>query len=396
MLLFSVLLFAYVLSQFFRAFLAIVAGELTRDIGLDAAQLGDLSAIWFATFAVAQFPVGLALDRLGPRRTMGGFLILAVAGTAWFAAAYSFAECLAAMALIGAGCAPVLMASMYVFARIYPANRFAVLSSLMIGLGSIGNLLGAAPLAFAVEAYGWRASMGAISAVTALSCLLSFVLLRDPPVVTHHTKSAGFLAGVSQILRLPALWPILPIALVSYAVVIALRSLWIAPFFAQVHGFDVTQRGNAAFLMAVAMSLGALAYAPVERLLDDPKITSLVGGIVTGLALVVLGYFGDRSAAVALALLCIIGAAGLSYGILMAHARMFFPVTLLGRGVTFMNFVFIAGAGLAQWLSGRFVQAGLDAHVPAATTFGQLHVAFGTCLLLACAIYVFSPARTKT
>jgi predicted MFS family arabinose efflux permease len=288
------------------------------------------------------------------------------------------------------------MASMYVFARIYPANRFAMFSSLMIGLGSIGNLLGAAPLAFAVEAYGWRASMGAISAVTALSCISSFLLVRDPPVMAHHGKSAGFLSGVSQILRLPALWPILPLALVSYAVVIALRSLWIAPFFAQVHGFDVTQRGNAAFLMALAMSLGALAYAPAERLLDDPKITSLIGGIVTGLALVMLGSFGDASAGVALVLLCAIGAAGLSYGILMAHARMFFPAALLGRGVTFMNFVFIAGAGLVQWLSGRFVQGGLDAHVPAATTFGQLHLAFGGCLLLACAIYAFSPARPKT
>ncbi len=393
---FSVLLFAYVLSQFFRAFLAIVAGELTRDIGLDAAQLGDLSAIWFASFACAQFPVGIALDRLGPRRTMGGFLVLAVAGAAWFAAATSFAGFLAAMALIGAGCAPVLMASMYLFARTYPTNRFAMLSSVMIGLGSVGNLLGAAPLAFAVEAYGWRASMGAISVVTALSCILTLVLLRDPPVVEHHAKSAGFLSGVSQILRLPALWPILPLALVSYAVVIALRSFWIAPFFAQVHGFDVTQRGNAAFLMALAMSLGALAYAPVERLLDDPKATSMIGGIVTGVSLVALGFYGDRSAGIALALLCVIGAAGLSYGILMAHARMFFPPALLGRGVTFMNFIFIAGAGLVQWMSGRFVQGGLDAQIPATTTFGQLHLAFGGFLLLACAIYALSPARPKT
>src|SRR4029079_1090479 len=184
----------------------------------------------------------------------------------------------------------------------------------------------------------------------------------------------------------------LPLALVSYAVVIALRSLWIAPFFAQVHGFDVTQRGNAAFLLARAMSLGALAYAPVERLLDDPKATSMIGGIVTGVSLVALGFYGDRSAGIALALLCVIGAAGLSYRILMAHARMFFPPALLGRGVTFMNFIFIAGAGLVQWMSGRCVQGVLDAQIPATTTFGQLHLAFGGFLLLACAIYALSPA----
>jgi sugar phosphate permease len=109
---FLVLLLAYVLSQFFRAFLAIVAADLSRDLGLDAARLGEVSAIWFATFAVAQIPVGLALDRFGPRRTMAVFMLAAVAGAALFAVATSAGMVLLAMALIGIGCSPVLMASL--------------------------------------------------------------------------------------------------------------------------------------------------------------------------------------------------------------------------------------------------------------------------------------------
>ena len=70
MLAFAVLLTAYLLSQFFRAFLAIVSVELSTELHLDAAQLGQISAIWFAVFALAQFPVGVALDRFGPRRTI--------------------------------------------------------------------------------------------------------------------------------------------------------------------------------------------------------------------------------------------------------------------------------------------------------------------------------------
>ena len=83
---FLVLLAAYTLSQFFRSFLAIVAAELAREIGLSAADLGAVSAIWFATFAFAQFPVGYCLDRYGPRRTLAGFMLLAVAGAGLFAA----------------------------------------------------------------------------------------------------------------------------------------------------------------------------------------------------------------------------------------------------------------------------------------------------------------------
>ena len=85
-----------------------------------------------------------------------------------------FADCLAAMALIGIGCAPVLMASLYVFGRVYAPERFAMLSSLMIGLGSLGNLLGATPLASAVQAFGWRGAMTSIAAVTAASVLIAF------------------------------------------------------------------------------------------------------------------------------------------------------------------------------------------------------------------------------
>ncbi len=391
---FLVLLAAYTLSQFFRSFLAIVAAELAREIGLSAADLGAVSAIWFATFAFAQFPVGYCLDRYGPRRTLAGFMLLAVAGAGLFARAADFADCLVAMGLIGVGCAPVLMASLYLFGRTYPPERFAMMSSLVIGLGSVGNLLGATPLALAIAAFGWRASMAGIAVLTAGAVLLVFTALRDPPPVAGGTPEAG-LRGLVEIASLRPLWLLLPITFVSYAVVIATRSLWIAPFFADVHGFDITARGNAALAMAAAMSLGALAYGPIERVVRSAKRTTLTGCGVTGAAYVALGLFGDGSATLALALLSLIGAAGLSYGILMAHARLFFPARLLGRGVTFMNFAFIGGAGVIQWLSGRFVQAGREAGAPPDLVFGHLFLAFGAALLAATALYAFAPAKPR-
>ncbi len=389
---FLLLLFAYILSQFYRAFLAIVAADLNRDLGLTAADLGSLSAIWFAAFAASQFPVGWALDRIGPRRTCAGLLVVAVAGATWLAVAQSFAECLAAMALIGIGCSAALMGSMYIIARVSPIERFAMLSSLLIGLGAAGNLAGATPLALASEAFGWRAAMLAIAAITAASALLIAISLRDPPRV-EAAGSGSALAGLAEIASLRALWLLLPLTFVSYAVVIATRSLWIAPFLERVHGFDALGRGNAALIMAIAMSFGALAYGPIERWLGDPKLTTLIGAALTGLSYLALGFLGDRSATLAVSLLAAIGAFGLTYGILMAHARLFFPAGLIGRGVTFLNFVFIGGAGVVQWLSGRFVQGAQDSGADPATTFGLLHLGFGAALLLATALYLLAPAR---
>jgi MFS family permease len=392
---FLVLLLAYTLSQFFRAFLAIVAGDLSRDLGLNSADLGSISAIWFATFALAQFPVGYALDRIGPRRTIAGFMVLAVVGAAALSLATGFASALLAMALIGVGCSPILMGSMYYFARSYPVERFAMLSSFMIGFGAAGNLLGATPLAIAVEAFGWRWSMAGIAGVTALSALASLLLLRDPPHVEGAKPTGGMISGLVEIASLRTLWLLLPITFVSYAIVIATRSLWIAPYFAEVHGFSVTQTGNAALAMAVTMSLGALAYGPIERAVGDAKTTVVVGSVLTSACYLAVGFFGMGSAVASIALIAAVGAFGLTYGIIMTHGRLFFPAHLLGRGVTFLNFAFIAGAGIVQWLSGIFVQASADAGAESSDVFSMLFIAFGAALALATAVYLATPARPK-
>ena len=394
MITFATLCAAYILSQFYRSFLAIVAPDLTRELGLGPAELGALSAAWFGAFALAQFPIGWALDRLGPRRTLGGAMLGAVAGALLFAAANGFSAMMAAMALIGIGCAPVLMASMFVFGRAYPAERFALLSSLVLGIGALGVLAAATPLAYAVEAFGWRASIAAIGVLTAAATLAVFLLIKDPPLAPRaaHIEASAWRDLVS-IMTLKALWPLLPLTFVAYAVVAAERSLWIGPYLLEVHALDAIARGNAILAMSVAMSIGAIAYGPAERLLRSAKLTVLIGSVVAGAAFVALGVAPALSTAAVVVLLSIIGSFGMTYGILMTHARAFFPEHLLGRGITFMNFIFIAGAGLIQAVSGLFVKASAASGTPPVDGFARLHLAFGVLLLAATAIYVAAPAK---
>jgi MFS family permease len=387
---FLALLFAYVLSQFYRAFLAVVATDLSRDLGLGPAELGMISAVWFIGFAFAQFPVGWALDRFGPRRTIAGFMTGAVGGAGLLSLSTGYAGALASMALIGIGCAPVLMGSMYLFGRIYPVHRFTMMSSLMLGLAAAGNLLGATPLALMAEALGWRTAMAGIAAITGLAVAIVFAVVRDPPVLATETPASA-LAGLSDVAAIRSLWPMLPLTAMGYAVVISTRALWIGPFFGEVHAFDATARGNAALAMAAAMALGALAYAPIERLLGHPKPAVAFGSAATAACFLALGTFGNGHPMLSIILLTAVGFLGMTYAVFMSHACRFFPPALLGRGVTFMNFGFIGGAGLVQWLSGLFVAAGQRAGEPASVTFGHLFLIFGAVLLAATAVYAAAP-----
>lgn len=397
MLQFTVFLSAYTLSQFFRSFLAVIAPDLTRDLHLDATQLGTISAAWFVTFALAQFPVGILLDRVGPRRTVSAIMLFASAGAALLGVADSALLCTLAMGLIGIGCSPVYMGALYYFGRTYPAHRFALLSSWLIAIGSAGNLLAATPLAFAARELGWRASFLGVAAVTLAAAVLVVLLVEDPPRAEKpkDAPKTGLLHEFGEILSMRVLWPMIPMILVSYAVVVTERGLWMGPFLADVWGLDALARGNVALVMSLAMSAGALVYGPLDHWLGTAKWVVFGGALITIAALLALALAEKPSVAVATALLSLTGGAGISYAVLMAHARPFFPEHLLGRGITFCNFLFIGGASLLQPLSGRYVDALKAQGLPAETVYSRLHLAFAVTLAVATAIYAFSREKRR-
>lgn len=389
---FLAFLAAYTLSQFFRSFLAVVAPDLAADLSLTTQQLANISAVWFWAFAIAQLPVGWALDRHGPRRTMPLFMLTAAAGAATLSQASSYAACLAGMGLIGLGSAPIYVSAVFTFARTAPPERLATLSSWLLGIGTAGNLLGATPLALAVAAFGWRPTFIAIAILAVGIAGLAFVLLpalalaAKPP----QERNQGFGSALLQIASIRGLWPLLPIILVSYAVMLCERGLWIGPYLAQVHGLDAVGRGNAVLIMAAAMSLGALAYGPLDRLLGTRKWIVLWGTLATAGLLLALGIWPGLQLGPAVALLAAIGAVGMTYAVLLAHACSFLPGHLLGRGITLINFFFFLGAGLLQPLSGALVAALSAQGKSPQQVFGVLHMTFGGLMLAACLVYLLS------
>jgi len=112
---------------------------------------------------------------------------------------------------------------------------------------------------------GWRTSFLVIAGLTLVAAALIYALIRDPETTLSETQTAvaqPWYRDLLDIGRLRALWPIFPIAAVSYAVVVAERGLWIGPHFTEMHNLAPIPRGDAVLVMAVAMSLGALAYGP--------------------------------------------------------------------------------------------------------------------------------------
>ncbi|MEW9919964.1 MFS transporter [Marimonas sp. MJW-29] len=376
---------AYVLSQFFRAFLAVLSEILKADIGATPDDLAFASGLWFLTFAACQIPIGAALDSIGPRRTAGWLLLLGGAGgAAVFATADAAWQISLAMGMIGVGCAPVLMASYYIFARDHPPAQFGVLASVMVGLGSLGNLVASYPMALAAETFGWRASLWGLSALSALVAFGALALVRDPAKVDGENRGS-----LLELFRIRALWFIFSLMGASYAFPGAARGLWIGPYLADVFDTDTATIGQASLLMGLAMVLGALAYGAADRASPSRKWLIAGGTGLTLAAALTLIVLPAANYGLSVTALCAVGFFGATYPVIMAHGRSFLPPQLIGRGVTMLNLFSIGGVGVAQFLSGRVYRAALPAET-ASAPYVAVFVLFTAALAVGFAIYLFS------
>ena len=382
------LCFAYVLSQFFRAFLAVLTQVLKTDVGATPEDLAFASGLWFLIFAAMQIPVGAALDRIGPRLTSSVLLLIGGGGGALlFSIATTPAHINIAMALIGIGCSPVLMASYYIFARSYPPAQFATLAALMLGVGSVGNLVASYPMAWATEAIGWRMSLVALAAFSALTAIGLGLMVKDPPKVAHDEKGS-----VLDLLKMPALWLLFPLMFVNYMPAAGIRGLWIGPYLSDVFTMTTAQVGTATLVMGVAMILGTLAYGPADRIFKTRKWVIIVGNTMVALNCFALALLIDNGPLASIALMAAIGFFGAAFPLIIAHARSFLPPHLTGRGVTLMNLFAIGGVGVMQPLSGKLHTA-LSLQSPV-MAYQVLFLVFGFLVLIGVVIYLFSQDRT--
>ena len=379
---------AYVISQFFRNFLAVLSEQLYFDIGATSDDLAFAMGFWFLTFSLMQIPVGTALDKVGPKLTSSFiFLIGGAGGSVIFAMATTPLHLIISMGLIGLGCSPVLMGSYYIFARVYDPKIFASLAALMIGVGSFGNLAGAAPLAFAADLYGWRSTMFALSLLSALISIGLFLYVKNPEM-SENVNNGSFL----DLLKIKKLWFIFPLVLIHYAPVAGIRGLWIGPYINDTFGGD----SNLAFsttAMSLSMIAGTFAYGPMDRIFGTRKWIIFIGSSICLIAIAGLAFIPQMTFGLSVLLFCLLGFFGMSYPLMIAHGRSFSPEHLTGRCVTLLNMFAIGGAGLFQFLSGRIFRFTLDTQDSSHAAYNAIFLFYASSLFLGLVIYLKAKDR---
>jgi MFS family permease len=351
----AALIAIYAVSQFLRNSVGVIASDLARELNLSATEIGLLSSVFFFSFAAAQIPVGIAIDRYGPKRTMVATAALAVAGTALFALAPTPGVLIVARMLIGLGCSTFFMAPLAIYAQRFPPERFALLTSLQMGFANLGTLGATAPLAASAAAFGWRNSFLAVAVLTGIIAMLVIVAVPKDPVRGGARESWGeAFRGVGRALRVRSFWPVFFAHLTAYSSFATVVGLWAGPWLSDVYGVDLGMRGTLILVGAAAQIAGLFLWGVTDRYFGSYRKPVLIGGAATVILFAVAALV-PLSLTMAVLWLMVFGFFVAFTPILTAHGKSLFPRELTGRGITLMNIGAIGGTFLSQTATGILV-----------------------------------------
>jgi MFS family permease len=358
---------AYYLAFLFRTINATVAGSLTAEFGLDAGDLGLLTSIYYLTFAAAQIPIGILLDRYGPGLIQSTVMVAAALGAALFAVSDNFWLLLGGRALIGLGVAASLTAGLKALVLWFPSERVPLLNGLTIMLGGFGALTATLPAEVLLVSMGWRKLFELLAIVTAVCALIIYLVVPKVPAAKSSVTGGPTPDGLKMVYADPRFWRLAPLSATCIGTAWALQGLWAAPWLSDVEGLDRSELLHHLLIMAIALSLSALLWGvAVDRLrrrgVGPRMLLGLVATMFIAAQLALILRLPLPSYVPWIVVAAIGAGTVLSYAILAES----FPTELAGRANAALNLFHIGGAFVVQNVTGLVVQlwAPTDGHYP--------------------------------
>jgi len=349
--------FGYFLSYLVRVMNAVIGPNLVDELHFDAAELGLLTSAYFLAFALFQVPLGILLDRYGPRRTESALLIVAALGAFVFASADSLSGLLVGRALIGLGVSACLMAALKAYVMWFEKDRIPMINGWHLAAGGLGALMGTVPIEYALHITDWRGIVFAIGGIAlTASVTIFFVVPKGKGSETSSEPLRKQISDLSQIYKSPTFWRIVPLCVSTQSAFLAIQTLWVGPWLSDVAGLGRDDVANQLFLIACAMVAGFLGLgfiaARISRFgISLMSFAVITMGLFTFLQLGLVFQWVDFS----LPLWVLFGFFGTAGVLPFAVLPRRFPAELAGRVITSVNLLIFLTAFGAQWGIGAII-----------------------------------------
>ncbi len=346
----------YFVSYLYRVVNAVIAPDLIADIGVGPSALGLLTATYFISFAAFQLPLGVLLDRFGPRKVEAVLLFFAALGAFIFAQAESLTGLITGRAFIGFGVSACLMAAFKAYTLWFSREKWPLINGFQMAAGGLGALAATSPVEATLQFTDWRGVFIGLALLTLFIAGAVFFIVPEKTIESNGESLQHQLRGIREVFTSRKFWRMAPLTTVSQATFLAIQGLWAGPWLTHVAGFERPQVARLLFWVAVAMIAGFIVLGTIAERLSKRGV-SVSATAVTCMFLFMI-----------VQLLLILGPTGwcvpiwLAFGFLgtssiIAYSALSqsFPVQLSGRVTTAVNLlVFITAFG-AQWAIGGII-----------------------------------------
>ncbi|KWV49271.1 arabinose ABC transporter permease [Bradyrhizobium macuxiense] len=344
----------YYLSYLFRTINALIADHLSSDAGLGTADLGLLTSVYFLVFSAAQIPIGILLDRFGPRRVQSALFLIAAAGAGLFAVSTGFLSLLIARAMIGFGMAAALTAGLKSIILWFPRERVALLNGYMVMLGSLGAVTATAPAEHLLAWMGWRQLFEILAAATAATAMFIYFLVPERGIVLSKSTMP---ATLSSVFGDRHFWRMAPLSATCVGSAWSLQGLWASPWLMDIEGFDRASFVGQLFMMSIVLSSGAWLFGMTVHYIKRRGVR-----VEAILAVVALLFIAAELALILRVPLpsilpwSVVAIVGTATVVSFAVIADRYPPELAGRANGALNVLHFGWAFLAQYATGAILE----------------------------------------
>lgn len=346
----------YFLSYLYRSTNAIIAPQLVAEVELSAGDLGLLTSAYFFAFAAVQIPLGVLLDRFGPRRVQSALLLFAAVGAVLFASSHDKEALALGRALIGIGVAGSLMSSFKAITIWFPRDRWPLVNGCFMAMGGLGAVSATVPLEIALSYTDWRGVFFVLAAATVCVSMVIFLVVPEKPGQARASSIRHQFAGLQQIYGDRVFWRFAPITIAALSVNMSVQSLWAGPWLRDVAGFSRDTVATYLFVLTASMTVGFVLSGAITDLLErrGVKLEQILGwGTVVFLA--VQAVIVLRLDPAALWPWIVFGLSMYFTALTFTQLTRHFPASHSGRALTGINLLIFGCVFITQYATGAII-----------------------------------------
>ena len=340
---FGVGVFAYLIAVMQRSSLGIAGVDATERFDVQAAALSSLAVVQLIVYAALQIPVGVVLDRHGPRVLIATGAVLMIAGQTTMALAPTLGVALVGRILVGAGDAMTFISVSRLIASWFSGRALPLLSQAMGTIGALGQVLSAIPLSIVLHRYGWEPAYLSAAALSVIAFILVALFVRNAPAGSVQIERPGGWRAALHQLRESLARPGTQLGFWSHFVTqspgTVLTLLWGFPFISVGLGYGST---TASLFLTLIVGV-AIVAGPILGILSARypyRRSNIVLGIVVSMGIAwsaVLLWPGQPPVWLVVLLLVVVAVGGPGSLIGFDFARTFNPARSLGSASGVVN-----------------------------------------------------------